>query len=299
MDLAEAGIPTLVDSPNVGHNFQTQYAVGMGIEVETNRLLQVLSSDPVPVALGAFKKGDGPGRRLQLLGFPIPNFIPIQDVLINRWQFNSAQPSNVMSIAISDLNPKSRGTILAAHSDPEAYPSIEFDPLENPDDLNYVVDQYIKTFKIIKKARKIDPDGIYKVVYPPEKIFHLDNEEEKRNLLADYAKASYFNYDHFGGQCKMGRNIQEGVVDGFLNVFGIRNLKVADLSIAPILPDGNTSIPAQMIGLNAVRFIQNNPHAYVFEDDEFEDIESFEQSSDHNHHPPHSHQDESSDESSS
>ncbi|WP_306460617.1 GMC oxidoreductase [Bacillus sp. AFS073361] len=52
----------------------------------------------------------------------------------------------------------------------------------------------------------------------------------------------------------------KGVVDSFLNVFGTKNLKVADLSIAPILPDGNTSIPLQMIGLNAVRFIQNNPH---------------------------------------
>ena len=54
----------------------------------------------------------------------------------------------------------------------------------------------------------------------------------------------------------MGKNIKEGVLDGFLNVFGTKNLKVADLSISPILPDGNTSIPAQMIGLNAVRFIQ-------------------------------------------
>ena len=124
------------------------------------------------------------------------------------------------------------------------------------------------------KARELDLDGLYKIVYPPENIFHLPNEEEKRNKLAVYAKASYTSFDHFGGQCKMGKNIQEGVVDGFLNVFGTRNLKVADLSVAPILPDGNTSIPVQMIGLNAVRFIQNNPNAYVFEDDEFEDIES-------------------------
>ncbi|WP_313889288.1 GMC oxidoreductase [Peribacillus sp. TH24] len=46
---------------------------------------------------------------------------------------------------------------------------------------------------------------------------------------------------------------EKGVVDEFLNVFGTKNLKVADLSVAPILPDGNTSIPAQMIGLNACK----------------------------------------------
>lgn len=55
----------------------------------------------------------------------------------------------------------------------------------------------------------------------------------------------------------MGRNIEDGVVDGFLNVFGTENLKVADLSISPILPDGNTALAAQMIGLNAVRFIRD------------------------------------------
>ncbi|EEK80200.1 hypothetical protein bcere0009_8630 [Bacillus cereus R309803] len=45
----------------------------------------------------------------------------------------------------------------------------------------------------------------------------------------------------------MGRNIREEVVDGFLNVFGTKNLKVADLSVAPILPDDNTSVPSKFL----------------------------------------------------
>ena len=133
--------------------------------------------------------------------------------------------SNIMSIGIFDINPKSRGTIMVAHSDPEAYPSVDLNPLGNPDDLDFMVDQYIQVFNIMKRARKLDPDGIYKVVYPPENIFYLTNEVEKRNLLANYVKASYHNLAHFGGQCRMGRNVQEGVVDGFLNVFGTKTLK--------------------------------------------------------------------------
>ncbi|MBO1581894.1 GMC family oxidoreductase [Bacillus sp. XF8] len=274
-DLAKAGISTLIESPNVGHNFQTHYFVGMGVEVKTNRLLQVLSADPdQPIVLGAFKKEKEPGgRRLQLIGLPLPFFIPIQDVFINQWQFNSEKQSNIMSFSILDLNPKSKGKITIAHSDPEAYPSISFNPLKNPDDLNYMVNQYIETFNIMMKARELDPNGIYKVVYPPENIFNLTNEEEKRNRLTDFVKASYTNFTHFGGQCKMGENIEEGVVDGFLNVFGTKNLKVADLSIAPILPDGNTSTAAQMIGLNAVRFIREDTSPYVVDDEELEDFE--------------------------
>ncbi|WP_129730492.1 GMC family oxidoreductase [Ectobacillus funiculus] len=255
-DLAKAGISTLVESPNVGHNFQSHFFVGIGIEVETQRLLDVIDADPdQPFPSGAFKGEDGEGRRLQLFTSPQPSFVPNQVVFINNWGFDRAKRSNIMSIGIGDVNPKSRGTIMVAHSDPEAYPSVSFNPLDNPDDLNFVVDQYIETFNIMKRAREIDPGGIYKVVYPPENIFELTNEQEKRSQLADYAKSSYTNFAHFAGQCKMGRNIQEGVVDGFLNVFGTQNLKVADLSISPIIPDGNTSIPAQMIGLNTVRFI--------------------------------------------
>lgn len=271
-ELSAAGISTLVSSPNVGHNLQAHHSIGMGVEVETGRLLQVFGADPnQPLTLGAFKTDKGTGRRLQLLGIIAPTFIPVQDVFINNWAFDGGKPSNIMSIGIINLNPSSDGTITVTHSDPEAYPSITFNPLQNQDDVNFLVDSYIETFNIMMRARKLDPDGKYNVVYPPEHIFLNPNEKEKRNQLAAYAKASYANFDHFGGQCKMGRDIHEGVVDGFLNVYGTRNLKVADLSIAPILPDGNTSIPAQMIGLNAARIIKDHDHLDGIDDEESEE----------------------------
>lgn len=269
-DLQRAGLSTLVESPNVGHNFQSHYFVAMGIEVETTRLTDVIDAEPdQPFLSGVFKADDNKGgRRLQLFTSPQPNFIPNPIVHSNNWGFNRKNSTNIMSIAIGDLNPQSRGTILAAHSDPEAYPSVSFNPLTNPDDLNFVIDQYIETYNIIKRARKLDPKGIYKVVFPSEDVFNIPDEEKKRNQLAHYARASYTNFAHFSGQCQMGKTIQEGVVDGYLNVFGTRNLKVADLSISPIIPDGNTSIPAQVIGLKAVQFLQEQRQEYVFDDQE-------------------------------
>lgn len=257
-DLARAGIDTLIDNPNVGHNFQSHFTVGLGVEVETQRILDLISADPSnPFPLGAFKgEGRTGGRRLQLYGSTTPSFIPTADVLANRWGFDPAKQSNIMSIGIFDLNPSSRGSILVAHSDPEAYPSITLNPLGDPDDMDFMVEQYLETYRIMRKARELDPDGIYKVVYPPENVFRNRNKEERRTQLESYVRASYRNLAHFGGQCRMARSIRDGVTDGYLNVFGTRNLKVADLSISPILPDGNTSMPSQMIGLNAVKFIK-------------------------------------------
>ncbi|MDC2864322.1 GMC family oxidoreductase [Bacillus sp. BP-3] len=268
-DLAKAGISTLIESPNVGYNLQTHAYVGLGVRVETSQLVSILSADPdQPIALGAFK-AENPasleGRRLQMLGAPVPLFLPIQEVISNGWNFDGSSDTNIMSFGILDLNPKSKGTIMAAHSNLEAPPSLTFNPLQNRDDLDFLLDQYINTYNIIQHARTLN-NGIGEVVYPPENIFKTG----ARKQLENYVRASYSNFFHFGGQCKMGRTIQEGVVDGFLNVFGTKNLKVADLSISPILPDGNTSIAAQMIGLNAVRFIREDPHPYVVDDKEFE-----------------------------
>lgn len=276
-DLARAGIKTLINNPNVGYNLQTHAYAGMGVRVDTSQLVPILLADPdQPIVLGAMKAenpASSEGRRLQLLGAPIALFIPTADVISNGWEFNVANATNVMSFGMVDLNPKSKGTILAAHSDPEAPPSLVFNPLQNPDDLRFLVDQYVNVYEIIKAARSTPNSGIHEVVYPPEPIFHLPDEAEKRRQLAAYVRASFANFLHFGGHCKMAKTRKEGVVDGYLNVFGTKNLKVADISISPILPDGNTSLPAQMIGLNAVRFIQENRHPYVLSDDELADYE--------------------------
>ncbi|MFJ8235441.1 GMC family oxidoreductase [Ureibacillus sp. NPDC094379] len=257
-DLTKIGVSKLVESPNVGHNFQAQFTGGVGVEVETSRLLEVRDADPdLPFPLGAHKgEGETGGRRLQIYSSITPTFLPQPVIFRNNWEFDPNKKTNVMSIGPFDNNPRSRGTILAAHSDPEAYPSVNLNPLQDPNDLEFMIDQYIEIHKIMKRARELDPEGIYKLVYPAEDVFKMTNKAKKRAEIAKYIKATYRNIQHFGGQCRMARSIQEGVVDGHLNVFGTKNLKVADLSISPILPDGNTSIPSQMIGLNAVRFIR-------------------------------------------
>lgn len=275
-DLINAGIKPLIKNPNVGYNLQTHAYAGLGVEVDTSQIAPIAGADPnQPILLGAFKAEQSnslEGRRLQILGAPAPLFLPAPDVASNEWELDLNKQVNIMSFGLIDLNPRSRGTIMASHSDPQSLPSFSFNPLQpTTNDLEFLVDQYINMYNIIQEA-KANISGIGKVVYPSEDIFLLTDEAEKRRLLGDHVRASYSNFFHYGGQCKMGKSKEDGVVNKYLNVFGTVNLKVADLSISPILPDGNTSIPAQMIGLNAVRFIRNNPSAFVADDDDFEDV---------------------------
>jgi len=49
------------------------------------------------------------------------------------------------------------------------------------------------------------------------------------------------------------------VVDPALRVHGIDGLRVADASIIPTIPGGNTNAPAMMIGEHAARLIGATP----------------------------------------
>lgn len=269
-ELEAAGVTTIVDNPNVGRNFMSHFDASMGIEIKTERLLSIMDADPdMPISLGAFAEDSEGSRRLQLIGIATSVFLPIQEVLTNHWQFDSDKSSNIMSLLLIDLNASSRGFMTINTSDPTAYPTVSLNPLTTADDLEFMVDQFIKVSKIFDLAKEIDPEGIYRIVYPPENIFSIADWEEKRRILSSYIKASYSAAYHYGGQCRMAVDSTEGVTDGYLNVFGTANLKVADLSVSPILPDGNTAVPSQMIALNAARFLQSET-AYVFSDNEFE-----------------------------
>jgi choline dehydrogenase len=56
------------------------------------------------------------------------------------------------------------------------------------------------------------------------------------------------------GTCRIGRD-SLAVVDPQLRVHGIDNLRVADASVFPIIPTGNTHGPAVMIGERASDFV--------------------------------------------
>jgi len=60
---------------------------------------------------------------------------------------------------------------------------------------------------------------------------------------------------HICSTARMGSALSNGVVDGKLRVMGVDNLMVADLSVAPFSPDGNTCYCVYMIGLNAARIL--------------------------------------------
>jgi choline dehydrogenase len=67
--------------------------------------------------------------------------------------------------------------------------------------------------------------------------------KELDNFIRDAATSMY----HPTSTAKMGRD-NLSVVDAKLRVYGIKNLRIADASIMPIITTGNTQAPSVIIG---------------------------------------------------
>src|SRR5579875_2194935 len=80
--------------------------------------------------------------------------------------------------------------------------------------------------------------------------------------LTSYIRQAVGTYWHQCGTAKMGTDAMS-VVNGSLAVRGIDSLRVADASVLPRVPSGNTMAPSVVIGEHAARVILDRTPAAV------------------------------------
>lgn len=231
-ELSALGIPVVVNSPQVGKNLQCHYGS------------QAIIGTAVPFEAQVFSDGffDSEGtrdgaRRIQILNVP----------------FGPAGPStSVLAI----LNPLSRGSITLVEKNDLTDPKINLAYFSDAGSLTppYAVNSdaflVVQFYKMIRAAAKASETPLF---YPPPEAFDTGNDAD----LLRYAKSlDYFLlYSHIVGTARMGTNISNAVVDSSLNVFGLDNVIIGDLSITPLSPDVNPALTAYYIALNLASFL--------------------------------------------
>jgi choline dehydrogenase len=151
-----------------------------------------------------------------------------------------------MTIACYQLRPESLGSVHIRSADPDTHPAIRFNFLADTIDQRAMVDGFRMMRRIVEAPAM---DGLRGEEYSPGR--GVASDDQILQWIRDNSQTAY----HPIGTCRMGQG-PNTVVDERLRVHGIEALRVADASIFPTMPSGNTNAPSIMVGEKAADFIR-------------------------------------------
>jgi choline dehydrogenase len=240
--LRDAGIEVVHDLPGVGQNLQDHPFAHVGFST----VAPVTVGSPNPPRILTRTSADV-DPDLQLLAIPRLYSLRSADADFEPWGSASwASPTgNGYSMVFSLMRPHSRGSVLLAEADPDSPPLIDLGFYRDPHDL----DRMVAGLQIALSIGYSDPLAAWhqqarSVTHP------LGTMAEMR----EYVRLATGSYFHLAGTCAMGMDSQ-AVVDPQLRVHGLQGIRVADASVMPSLPSGNTNASVLAIAERAAELI--------------------------------------------
>jgi len=230
-DHINARIIWKVKDPKVSYNHMAR---GVGAVTQMMKYLATgggfmsLPSAPLLAFLRTRRELETPDVQMHLVPYSIkdPKTRKLQDF-----------PS--MTIACYQLRPESLGSIHIKSPDPKAQPAIRFNFLADPIDQRAMVDG----FRMMRKIVDAPPMDAYRdSEFSPGPS--VGSDDEILTWIRHNSQTAY----HPVGTCRMGPAGPKTVVDDKLKVHGLEGLRVADASIFPTMPSGNTNAPSIMVG---------------------------------------------------
>ena len=230
--LREIGIDVLADLPGVGANLQDHPIANVVYR----------STRPVPTpehnhgeVIGLVRsRPDLPGPDLQLI------FVDLCRP-VNGYP----APDQGYTIGVSVILPHSRGTVRLADATPGTAPLLDPNYYGDERDLAAVVAG-------LRLARRIGRSDALSPWRDAEAIPGTAGDDEAE--LRDYARRTVASYCHPVGTLAMGDGAT-AVVDTELRVRGIAGLRVADSSVMPSIPSGNTNATVYAIAERAADLV--------------------------------------------
>ncbi len=155
----------------------------------------------------------------------------------------TAPPVYAITARIGVLHPQSRGWVRLRSADPFALPQFRFNMLTEQADVEAMV-------RALKLCRDLYAQTPLREIIANE-LLPGPNVRSDAEIVA-HLRQNIEHRHHPLGTCRMGvAGDPAAVVDAQLRVHGIENLRVADASVMPDDPSGNTNVPTIMIGEKA------------------------------------------------
>lgn len=253
--LEAAGVEVVHELPGVGQNLQDHLFVPVVYDTETASLKDALSETQMNLYLT-----EGRGMLCSNVG-ETGGFMRTDPALeAPDLQFHNGAALFVdhgfleldghhYTLLPSLIAPRSRGQIRLASADPGDRPLIEPNYLSDPRDMDVLV-AGVELARRVGDTPALAPYRLTEVM-PGEAV-------TDRAGLEAYIREQAMTIYHPVGTCKMGHD-ELAVVDDELRVRGLEGLWVADASVMPVIPRGNTNAPTIMIGEKAADLILGRP----------------------------------------
>ncbi len=261
--LKDLGIDVLINSPHVGQNLQDHLGLSHHYRSTVPTLNQILGPwlGRLRVGLQFLLARRGPLSLSinQAGGFvrSTPNlerpdlqlyFSPVSYTHIPPGQRAMMSPDRFAGFLLGfcPCKPTSRGHLQIRSQDPMAAPIIHPNYLSTEEDMDLMV-AGIELMRRLAAAPAFDAVIADEI----EPGAHVVSDQDLRAYVRDQAWTVF----HPSCTCRMGDDPSLAVVDSRLRVHGLNGLRVADASIFPSIPTGNTNAPAIMVGEKAADMI--------------------------------------------
>lgn len=147
-------------------------------------------------------------------------------------------PASGFTIQAGMVNPRSRGSVTLSGPGPHDPIDVDLGALSEDEDVAALVAS-VKQAREVLTQPALSEWGVTEI-YPGPQV-RTDDEVE------DYVRKTAITYHHQVGTARMGVDEMAVVDPQRLAVRGIRGLHVADASVIPTIPVGNTNAPAILV----------------------------------------------------
>lgn len=245
-ELRSLGIRPWLDLPGVGRNLQDHLRIPVLYESGRPSPGEMRYWAPAAVAYAALRRGVMASNCCESGAYvrsgpesPVPD---LQFVT----HFQSALYPGTVDLQFCLMVSGSRGRVRLRSADPREPPLIDPRYFSEPSDVRRAL-AGLRLARRLARTKALRSFPLGREILPgPD----LESDEELIRYLGASAETCY----HPAGACKMGQDAL-AVVDSQLRVRGLEGLRVADASVIPEIPNGNTMAPVLAIAEKAAELI--------------------------------------------
>ncbi|KAF9580994.1 hypothetical protein BGW38_002146 [Lunasporangiospora selenospora] len=296
-ELTKHGIEVIVDSPHVGQNLIDHPAVPFVLRVKDGYGMDdvLLRSGPLNSTAAAQYRKDKSGAVgsgcLEMVGFPRIDKNLMRDPIYRaakasnggldplqptggrphfeldfvclfgsafQWHYPFPREGQYMSVVVDLVRTVSEaGEVKLNSADPLEQPNINLNFFANEIDIIAMREGIRWTYDLL-----LNGDGFKDIVvseFPWE--MPLDSDEEMRKVVLERCQTAF----HPTGTARLSKSIEQGVVDPQLRVHGIKNLRLIDASVIPIIPDCRPQNSVYMVAEKGADMIKAH-HKDIYKD---------------------------------